>query len=174
MNSLAQLLEANNCSDELFYNCLHQTMLIFVLEDLCKVMKNDPETRTDIMKEYYRIKDNIKATDKIVRSYCGTRLPEEDLQWINKCLLANLKKRAKRVIVSDQKKEVLLISQQYKCACCGDTINLKNSHYDHIVPWDFVGDELENNYQMLCSYCNEHKSASTYYMLKRQIIPKNI
>ena len=88
--------------------------------------------------------------------------------------MESFEKRGKREIVSNQEKEVLLISQHYKCACCGDTINIKNSHYDHIIPWDFVGDELENNYQMLCTYCNAHKNASTYYMLKRQIISKNM
>lgn len=31
-------------------------------------------------------------------------------------------------------------------------------HVDHIVPWDYVGDELENNKRVLCAACNRKKS----------------
>ena len=31
-------------------------------------------------------------------------------------------------------------------------------HVDHIVPWDYVGDELKNNKRVLCAACNRKKS----------------
>lgn len=37
-------------------------------------------------------------------------------------------------------------------------MNVDDFHVDHIVPWDYVGDELENNKRVLCAACNRKKS----------------
>ena len=54
------------------------------------------------------------------------------------------------------------------CGCeLGD--NWSKIHVDHVVPWELVGDELENNFQDLCEKCNEEKNASTNYIFLRMI-----
>ena len=68
-----------------------------------------------------------------------------------------LQKDTRSVIPSDEKKR-FLERQDNRCAKCGKTITLSSMHVDHIVPWDYVGDELEHNRQGLCSVCNSRKS----------------
>ena len=41
-----------------------------------------------------------------------------------------------------------------------------SSHADHIVPFKYVGDELDDNLQMLCGTCNEKKSDSIDYQIR--------
>ena len=108
-----------------------------------------------------------------MKRYCGINLPEKDNLIMTEWIYDYLSKKDARASVPKERKTALLEKQSYCCACCGISIDLANSHYDHDIPWTFVGDELENNYQMLCSYCNEHKSSRPYYMLKRKIIRKN-
>jgi len=66
---------------------------------------------------------------------------------------------------NNQLKMDLLSQQKYICPYCKEKISIKNSHLDHIVPWEYVGDELSGNYQMLCSRCNERKGASPLFEL---------
>ena len=53
-----------------------------------------------------------------------------------------------------------------KCAICNCEIDENSSHLDHIVPFKMVGDELENNLQLLCGECNLSKSGSINFYLK--------
>lgn len=174
MNDLNNLLTINNCDTIKFMKLTHQTLLQFILESICHKINSDPQSRKKVFTKYYQSRNDCTVAQKIAYEICGIKLPPKDLLWLNKCILANLKKREKRKLISLQEKKDLLDKQNYKCACCNKDITLNNSHYDHIVPWNLVGDELEDNYQMLCTYCNEHKNSSIYYMFKRQIIKNNI
>ena len=64
----------------------------------------------------------------------------------------------------------LLSAQNNKCNICGKSINVTSSHLDHIVPWDYVGDSLDNNYQMLCDTCNTRKGSSTYFEIAMTLL----
>jgi 5-methylcytosine-specific restriction endonuclease McrA len=46
--------------------------------------------------------------------------------------------------------------QQYKCACCQESIK-KNSHVDHIMPIALGGSNDISNIQILCPDCNVRK-----------------
>lgn len=171
---LQKLLEINNISNDDVEKVLHETFRLFVLEEVCKKIKYDEEFRIGVLNKYYKDKNNERVTKRIVYDICGINLPDNDLKWLNGCILAFFKKRDKRLEIPEKEKKKLLIKQKYICPCCGNQINLDNSHYDHIVPWDYVGDELNDNGQMLCAYCNSHKSSNSYYLLKRLIIKNNI
>lgn len=172
MNTLDDLLSLNNCDMDDFLELTHKTMMLFILEEICRKLKDEDE-RKKVVKEYQKNTFNERATRKIVRRYCGIDLPEKDLMIMTEWILDYLTKMDSRNKVPKEKKIALLEQQSYICACCGAPIDLNNSHYDHDIPWTYVGDELEDNYQMLCEYCNEHKSSRPYYMLKRKIVKKN-
>lgn len=170
MDSLEELLSLNNCDIDDFLELTHKTMMLFILEEICRVIKDE---RVSIIREYQKSSDNTIVTKRIVKRYCGILLPDNDNSIMTEWIIDFLTKMDTRTSVSIDKKIALLKKQSYHCACCGTSIDLKNSHYDHVIPWSFVGDELDDNYQMLCSYCNEHKSSRPYYMLKRKIIKMN-
>jgi superfamily II DNA or RNA helicase/5-methylcytosine-specific restriction endonuclease McrA len=51
----------------------------------------------------------------------------------------------------------------YTCQCCGKMIDkskkrqLRDLHIDHILPYKFGGQSVEDNLQTLCSICNQNK-----------------
>ncbi|MBS4201313.1 HNH endonuclease [Bacillus sp. FJAT-49732] len=44
-------------------------------------------------------------------------------------------------------------------------IQQKNSQLDHIIPWEYVSDELDENLHMLCTICNQSKNKSVTFLL---------
>ncbi len=90
-----------------------------------------------------------------------------DIQAIrmHELITAFLNKSSNRKKVSIDEKKRLLALQNYKCKFCGCNIN-ESDHLDHKVPFVYVGDELKNNKQMLCSHCNKKKNKSLYYQIK--------
>ena len=87
--------------------------------------------------------------------------------WVN----AYLNKSDRRKKFSDDFKENLFLKQGGLCAVCGEKLDndFSKIHVDHIIPWSLVGDELKDNYQYLCSTCNESKSCHTDYIFKSLI-----
>lgn len=43
-------------------------------------------------------------------------------------------------------------------------------HIDHVIPFSYTGDELNDNYQVLCSSCNEKKGNKVSFLT--QLIAK--
>ena len=86
-------------------------------------------------------------------------------QWFNTKELSSIGLRLAK------KAEELFKEQNGKCAVCGENLgdNWSIIHVDHIIPWALVGDELKDNYQVLCETCNESKSANTDYIFKNLI-----
>ena len=173
MDEVIKLIKANECDEDMFISLLHQTLLLFILEEVCQRLKEDPTLMAQKKSEYRKKNNHTKVSQRLVYELCGTNLGEEDSCLLSEWIKAFLKKSGVRKPIAFSERQRLLDIQDYKCACCGQPITIEIAHYDHIIPWDYVGDELENNGQMLCAYCNEHKSNSVYYLLKRQLIKKN-
>lgn len=56
--------------------------------------------------------------------------------------------------------QTLFDKQNGLCNGCSNTLE-SNSHIDHIVPLSRGGDNLDNNVQLLCPYCNLSKGSKT-------------
>ncbi|MBQ6135607.1 MAG: HNH endonuclease [Bacilli bacterium] len=78
---------------------------------------------------------------------------------------AFLNKTSYRTPIDREVKERLLNEQKQKCAICNCEIDIR-AHADHIVPFKYVGDCLEDNWQLLCEHCNEAKNDSLDYQIK--------
>ncbi len=159
MNSeLSDFIQQNKINEEVLFDALHKDILESVLAEVCEYMKANESSYITMKKIYYRSSDDIGATKQIVKNVCHLSLSDADLKWLNNCIKAFMKKKSHRLHLSDSLRTELWNRQGQKCCICGKKIDANEGHVDHIVPWDYVGDELENNYQVLCSECNHHKS----------------
>ena len=62
----------------------------------------------------------------------------------------------RRHFSKSQQKEILY-QQNSCCAECGNTLDLRATHFDHIVPWARGGETIVSNGQALCSNCHSIK-----------------
>jgi len=107
----------------------------------------------------------IEFARRITKELCQCQLDEHSYEMMGKWLLAFYRKKDHRIIYPEKIRQVLLQYQQCHCAICGCPIDIK-SELDHIIPWKYVGDELEDNLQLLCFKCNRSKKASPLYQLR--------
>ncbi|WP_169331217.1 HNH endonuclease [Alloscardovia criceti] len=73
-----------------------------------------------------------------------------------KLVTAFLDKQSSRKQIDVSVRKKLLLEQNGLCVMCGRRIGLQ-SHLDHKVPFVYVGDHLDDNFQMLCAHCNHAK-----------------
>ncbi len=157
MNDLDLFISINEIDKDTLFDAVHLDIRENLLKVICKKLKTDNALYLKVKKMYFSSTD-LKATKKVVERLCGCKLAENDLLWMNTCIKAFLDKKDKRETIPESEKKLLMERQQYRCAICGDKIDRKTVHVDHIIPWDYVGDELKDNYQALCPDCNLHKS----------------
>lgn len=155
---LVEIIHLNNINEEVLYEALHRDILESILSEVCEYMKANDASYISMKKIYYRSDNDIDAIGQIIRNICHLSLPEHDLRWLNNCVKAFMKKKPHRKQFSNALRQELWSKQGKRCRICGKEILATDGHIDHIVPWDYVGDELDNNYQILCSDCNLHKS----------------
>lgn len=157
MNALEAFLDLNGIDKNILMNALHLDIREIVLKSIIEKMKADEGFFIKV-KQCYCTYDDLDAARKIVRAMCNFSMPDDDIKWFDKCFKAFMKKKNTRATIRPEVKKKLLADQNGKCAKCGAPITLSTMHTDHIIPWDYVGDELEDNFQGLCSDCNLHKS----------------
>ncbi|MCR5803727.1 MAG: HNH endonuclease [Clostridia bacterium] len=157
MSELDLFIDINEIDKNLLFEAVHLDIRETLLKEVCKNLKADEILYLKAKKLYFSSSD-LNATKKLVKRICKCEVSDGDLSWMNMCIKAFLDKKDKRETISEETKASLLSKQKYRCAICGDRIERNNVHIDHIIPWDYVGDELKDNYQALCSDCNLHKS----------------
>ena len=138
---------------------------------VCNRMKDDLSYHNKIMKLYSESFNYEITTKIIIEKETNIKIEDEDAKILSKWMKARLKKKPNRLTIPQGIKEELWNKQIGKCAICGCNLGKEWSkiHVDHIIPWDLVGDELDNNFQDLCEHCNEQKSANTNYIFLKMI-----
>lgn len=157
MTDTIDLIEANNIDLNEFFCSLHEDILEMYLQSICEFMKKDANY-IKVKDIYTRYNNNLDAINAVVNLVGYFKFNDEDLLWLNKCLQCFFKKVNTRRQLSDSMKTELWNSQNRQCKYCKKALNFNEIRVDHIIPWDYVGDELANNYQILCSKCNGKKS----------------
>ena len=122
--------------------------------------------------DFRKRKDKTVATKLIVNRYVGCELNDEDYEKLSFLLTAHFRTGGSRKKYEDSYRDQLIKQQNGQCNICKKPITAKESHLDHIIPWDYVGDNLEGNYQMLCETCNERKGTATYFELSMLLLNK--
>ena len=108
--------------------------------------------------KHQTIKEIFKREQKV-------ELSDAESNRMLELITAFLNKTSFRTPIDRQLKEKILHEQKNKCAICNCEIDIR-AHADHIVPFKYVGDCLENNWQLLCEHCNEAKNDSLDYQIK--------
>ena len=170
--ALVEFIQRNAINEDVLYEALHKDIIESVLSEVCEYMKANDSSYISMKRIYFRSSSDIQAVEQIVQNVCHLSLSEQDLNWINNCIKAFMKKKSHRKQIPDSLRRELWNRQERKCCICGKGIQIDDGHVDHIVPWDYVGDELENNYQVLCSDCNLHKSNHVALALHSLIFDK--
>lgn len=155
---IKKILDMNYIQEDSFMQALYQDIREMFLGEIITYMKSGMEQYLEIRKIYYKTPDDILAVKRIVQKVCGKTLPDGDLTWLDKCIKAYFHKGTRRQPITKEERRNLWEKQGRCCAICNQPIKLHDLHVDHIVPWDYVGDELEDNLQALCANCNERKS----------------
>ena len=121
--------------------------------------------KTRLRNIFRNSRDLSQTTKKVIENEIGVFVSDENVQRFTELIMAFINKSSFRRAISIQEKNELLENQDYKCAICGCVID-KNAHADHVIPFKYVGDELEHNLQMLCADCNLKKNASIDYQIR--------
>lgn len=153
-----RILQLNDIPSDSLDQAIYQDIREMFLSEICSYIKASEAHCLEIKRIYYSTSDDSLAVRKIVRKICGGQLPEQDLKWLDRCIKAYFHKRTRRRKILEAERVFLWEKQERRCAICGQPLLLQNIHVDHIVPWDYVGDELEDNLQVLCYKCNTRKS----------------
>lgn len=114
---------------------------------------------------FFSAQNKESAVKALFSNELGIKLSAKEGKRMNMLVEAFLKKSTFRRTITKEEKQFLLKRQQYQCVFCKKEIDL-NSHTDHILPFKYVGDELEDNLQMLCEHCNKSKNARLDYEIR--------
>ncbi|MCU7196711.1 HNH endonuclease [Turicibacter sanguinis] len=168
---LIQLAAKNNISEDRMYKSLYDVLVLSLFEHLTYLMK-DQQVKNEILSTFHKTFTPIANTERLVKKYTGCNVTETETQIICELLLAYFRKNGIRKQYSNSFKCSLLKQQNYKCPFCNKNIDLNTSELDHIVPWHYVGDELDSNLQLLCDNCNERKGKRIDFQIKMLLINK--
>ena len=158
MNDLKEFLDLNKIQEDELFDALHLDIREIILKITCEKLKKEESFFNWAKKVFFLTSNDVEATRKVVDRACGCKLSDGDTLWMKDCIKAFFAKKSTRDVIPLEEKEKLVKKQRGKCAICSRTITLQNMHVDHIIPWDYVGDNLKNNYQGLCADCNLSKS----------------
>ena len=149
---------------ELLLSSIEEAHILGILKNICSdyMQASDKNSLRNIMATST---DQCNTIKRIAMRKYEIELDDQQANRLLELVKAFLKKSEYRKRITEETREELLKKQEYKCAFCGKTIDI-TAHADHIVPFKYVGDELENNLQMLCENCNEKKNDSLDYQIR--------
>ncbi len=149
----------------------NNAFLLNMFQKICSKMSKEEEYHRFVLHLFLQTKDTLSVTKSLIARECSYTLSDEEAIIVREWFDAYRKKKSKRAPISKSLKKELTDKQQGFCASCGQELGTDWSkiHVDHIIPWVLVGDELKNNYQVLCDTCNECKSSKTDFIFKSMI-----
>ncbi|OPJ65744.1 HNH endonuclease [Clostridium chromiireducens] len=162
--NLDKLLINNDIKEDSVKEIVLNMILLSIFEEIYNHLER--ESNKEILKNKLRRGDTNVILRELIENIITMKLQDCDYEYISSLIIAYLRKNDIRKKLNDEEKRALLLEQEYKCEMCHCRINIVNSCIDHIVPFKMVGDELKDNYQLLCEQCNLNKSSSLNYYLK--------
>ena len=142
-----------------------RAFLLNIFTQMCDMIKKDKNYKRQIMR-MLRESPNFSYTFGLfIEREFDVELSDAEINLICTWMRANLAKMTSRKEIPKSEKERLYVQQGGKCAICQKELgdDWSKIHVDHIIPWDYVGDELAYNYQDLCETCNFEKGNNITY-----------
>ena len=145
-------------------------LLLNMFKKICFKMNKEDYYKKWIKKLFMESNDSERTSKIIFNKEFNFELSDSDAKEVSKWFWVNFRKKQTRMHFSNEIKLDLYKKQNGKCVACGEDLgDLSKIHVDHIIPWNLVGDELDNNYQDLCEKCNKCKSDSIDYIFRSLI-----
>lgn len=172
VNSFNQFLKTNNINKEEVESLVFSCFINSLFEELVKhIERNNLEiTVKTRLRDSYNLKEEIYIISSLIEQFSTLSLSDD---YVN-VLLINLKayfsKSNNRIRLSNSKKEAILKLQTYKCKYCFGPLSLDTAHFDHLLAFKWVGDEIDDNYQGLCVSCNLEKGTNPFFPLKSLLL----
>ena len=163
-NELQELLQKNNVDQDRFETELYNVLVLSTFATLVKEI-DEAEAWDNVRERYRTFPDHIHVTKLLITKYVGGHFHEREYEKFYRLMEAHLRKKGQRKPYPESIRESLVEKQNRRCNICGRAISSSSSELDHVIPWSLVGDELEDNLQMLCKTCNRRKSATVTYAL---------
>lgn len=149
---------------ELLLSKVEEAQALSVFKSICDAYSNS--NKKNNLRNILAISpDKHETIKQIAKRNCKIVINDSQVERLQELVKAFLRKSEYRKIIPVETREKLLLNQNFKCVYCGKTID-NTAHVDHIVPFKYVGDELNDNLQMLCGNCNEKKSDHTDYQIR--------
>ena len=166
---LNELFERNGIDDDKISELIHQNILLKIFQQL--IMSLEKKGEKLIFKKQILACCNINAEiliyKKQIQNLFQIKLSDAELLQIRKWMNASFTKSNRRVKIADRIKFDILKRQDNKCAICSSPISGNTTAFDHIIPFKFVGDEIEDNLQGLCVLCNKSKGSNPIEFFSR-------
>lgn len=169
IKDLQKLLERNEMSLNQLHETIYETMKLSIFETICLQMKNK-DVRQRVLSMLRKSSNQTQYIKRLSLEMTGCALSDEESGKILEWLIAHFRKNPTRKRYPISLKKELLNKQHHTCNICLKSITLNTCELDHVIPWDFVGDELDSNLQLLCCTCNERKGRSIYFQLNMLMI----
>lgn len=163
--TLNTMLIANNISPATAEYMICYTLRFLQFQTACEILRADKAEYIRWLTLSRRILHPTEFSRRITKELCHCQLDECSYELMGQWFLAFYRKKDHRIIYPNGVRQNLIQHQKYQCAICGCKIDI-NAELDHIIPWKYVGDELDDNLQLLCFQCNRSKKASPLYQLQ--------
>ena len=162
------MLAANELPLEYAQNVLYEALRLQCFASVCDALKEDKKSYLSAVNEYRKMDNPAAFAKKMVTLHCGCKLDDESYALLGRLFVCFFRKSNSRVAYPDSLRKKLALIQGNVCAICGNPISYvkSKSELDHIIPWTYVGDILEDNLQLLCHDCNSRKRSSILYSIK--------
>ena len=172
------IAEMNEINSENVYMAIQRDVRETVFGAIYTYMHKSEQNKLLVRKIYSRYENNLDAARLVVQKVCGCTLLEEEIRWLDQCLRASMRKRGRRKRYTQLEQEAVWRKQKERCAICGRQVPFQDSHLTYKISWNFVGDELPDNLQILCSDCNSRRdprlARGVYNVLCANCLPLRI
>lgn len=139
--------------------------LLGAFKKFCDHLTKNPVYAQNIRSLLHRSTDRTRTIMRIFEDRFQFSLSPQQAERMLELVEAFFSKKSYRLPIPQTVRLQLLDQQGNKCAFCGCDVG-DHDPVDHIVPFKYVGDELQDNYQVLCSLCNSRKNARMDYQIR--------
>lgn len=163
--SLNRLFRDNSISLEKINELVYNSLMLNFFKTIIIQLEIDGKKKS-VIKERLKHSSNTKhlVYKSLIKEHINLNLSESEILNLSEWLKAYLNKSEFRNPFSNTFKKNRLDAQS-NCCICDVELTISNLHIDHIIPFKYVGDELNDkgNLQNLCSKCNLEKGDSIDY-----------
>ena len=158
MNELNTFLQNNSLNNTQLLDAVYKDILELIFKEIVNKLEYNKTLYKQVKDLYFKNDNELLVVNSIVLNICYCKLSNKELEQINIWLKAFLNKRDERQDFPIELRRSLYKNQNGKCNLCHKQLKDNEGHIDHIIPFSYVGDEIDDNYQLLCNDCNWSKS----------------